>query len=152
MPINQQKVVPGQGGLGGNNHGPVPNGKFDMNNGGLISTDCVGAKNGSVFFGVFPMFVPSLSWQNDRFYTYMAPKCRLSQAARGTTRTRPTRRGGRSTSSTSIISRASSGAHLSASGETHFTAFLCAVSLMERRFFFCAGLWRTIRQSLSQCR
>jgi hypothetical protein len=74
MPINQQKVVPGQGGLGGNNHGPVPNGKFDMNNGGLISTDCVGAKNG-IFFGVFPMFVPSLSWQIDRFYTYMAPKC-----------------------------------------------------------------------------
>jgi hypothetical protein len=26
-----------------------------------------GAKNG-IFFGVFPMFVPSLSWQNDRFY------------------------------------------------------------------------------------
>ena len=54
MPINQQKVVPGQGGLGGNNHGPVPNGKFDMNNGGLISTDCVGAKNG-MFFGVLSL-------------------------------------------------------------------------------------------------
>jgi hypothetical protein len=26
-----------------------------------------GAKNG-IFFGVFPMFVPSLSWQNDHFY------------------------------------------------------------------------------------
>jgi hypothetical protein len=26
-----------------------------------------GAENG-IFFGVFPMFVPSLSWQNDRFY------------------------------------------------------------------------------------
>jgi hypothetical protein len=26
------------------------------------------------------MFVPSLSWQNDRFYIKMAPKCRLSQA------------------------------------------------------------------------
>jgi len=26
-----------------------------------------GAKN-DIFFGVFPMFVPSLSWQNDRFY------------------------------------------------------------------------------------
>jgi hypothetical protein len=29
-----------------------------------------GAKN-AVFFGVFPMFVPSLSWQNDRFYIKM---------------------------------------------------------------------------------
>lgn len=27
MPINQGKTVPGQGGLGGNNHGDVPNGK-----------------------------------------------------------------------------------------------------------------------------
>jgi hypothetical protein len=26
-----------------------------------------GRENG-IFFGVFPMFVPSLSWQNDRFY------------------------------------------------------------------------------------
>jgi hypothetical protein len=26
-----------------------------------------GAKNGSIFFGVFPVFVPSLSWQNDQF-------------------------------------------------------------------------------------
>ena len=42
MPVNQGKTVPGQGGLGGNNHGEVPNGKHDMNNGGLISTDCVG--------------------------------------------------------------------------------------------------------------
>jgi len=25
------------------------------------------------------MFVPSLSWQNDRFYINMAQKCRLSQ-------------------------------------------------------------------------
>lgn len=40
MPINQRKTVPKQGGLGGNNHGQVPNGKHDMNNGGLISTDC----------------------------------------------------------------------------------------------------------------
>eukprot|EP01047_Picozoa_sp_COSAG01_P125361 COSAG01_NODE_54402_length_332_cov_0.802575_1_plen_105_part_10 len=42
MPVNQGKTVPSQGGLGGNNHGVVPNGKHDMNNGGLISTDCVG--------------------------------------------------------------------------------------------------------------
>jgi hypothetical protein len=27
--------------------------------------------------GVFPMFVPSLSWQNDRFYIYMAQKWRF---------------------------------------------------------------------------
>ena len=30
--------------------------------------ESLGRKNG-IFFGVFPMFVPSLSWQNDRFYT-----------------------------------------------------------------------------------
>ena len=42
MPINQGKQVPSQGGLGGANHGAVPNGKHDMNNGGLISTDCTG--------------------------------------------------------------------------------------------------------------
>ena len=28
---------------------------------------CHGAKN-AIFFGVFPMFIPSLSWQNNRFY------------------------------------------------------------------------------------
>jgi hypothetical protein len=27
-----------------------------------------GAKNAIIFFGVSPMFVPSLSWQNDRLY------------------------------------------------------------------------------------
>jgi hypothetical protein len=32
-----------------------------------------GAKN-ATFFGVFLMFVPSLSWQNDRFCTDIAPK------------------------------------------------------------------------------
>jgi hypothetical protein len=31
----------------------------------------IGAKNWRhLFSGVFPMFVPSLSWQNDRFYIY----------------------------------------------------------------------------------
>ena len=35
-----------------------------------------GAENG-IFFRGFPMFVPSLSWQNDRFYIQMAPKCRF---------------------------------------------------------------------------
>ena len=34
------------------------------------------AKNG--ILSAFPMFVPSLSWQNDRFYIYMAQKCRFS--------------------------------------------------------------------------
>jgi hypothetical protein len=33
-----------------------------------VLANFTGAKNG-IFFGVFPMFVPSLSWQNDRFYT-----------------------------------------------------------------------------------
>jgi hypothetical protein len=33
----------------------------------MIGKEYSGAKNG-IFFGVFPMFVPSLSWQNDRFY------------------------------------------------------------------------------------
>ena len=37
-----EAVKRGQGGLGGDNMGKVPGGKFDMNNGGLISTDCVG--------------------------------------------------------------------------------------------------------------
>jgi hypothetical protein len=32
-----------------------------------------------LFLSVFPMFVPSLSWQNDRFYIQMAQKCRFSQ-------------------------------------------------------------------------
>jgi hypothetical protein len=27
-----------------------------------------GKKNGALFLSAFPMFVPSLSWQNDRFY------------------------------------------------------------------------------------
>ena len=36
------------------------------------------AKNG-IFFKVFPMFVPSLSWQNDRLYIQMAQKCRLGK-------------------------------------------------------------------------
>jgi len=36
-----------------------------------------GACNKTVFFGVFPMFVPSLSWQNDNFYIYMAQKDRF---------------------------------------------------------------------------
>jgi hypothetical protein len=35
-----------------------------------------GAKN-AIFFGVFPMFVPSLSWQNDRFSIKIAQKWRL---------------------------------------------------------------------------
>ena len=38
----------------------------------------LGARNG-IFFWVFPMFVPSLSWQNDRFYLQMAQKCRLGK-------------------------------------------------------------------------
>ena len=41
-------------------------------------TAAFGAKN-RIFFRVFPMFVPSLSWQNDRFYILMAQKCRFSQ-------------------------------------------------------------------------
>ena len=32
------------------------------------------------FLSAFPMFVPSLSWPNDRFYIEMAQKCRFSQA------------------------------------------------------------------------
>ena len=34
---------------------------------GMVERLFRGAKNG-IFFGVFPMFVPSLSWQNVRFY------------------------------------------------------------------------------------
>jgi hypothetical protein len=33
----------------------------------LLVIPVAGAENG-VFLGGFPMFVPSLSWQNDRFY------------------------------------------------------------------------------------
>jgi isopenicillin N synthase-like dioxygenase len=33
----------------------------------VVSPSQLGAENG-IFFGVFPMFVPSLSWQNVRFY------------------------------------------------------------------------------------
>jgi hypothetical protein len=40
-----------------------------------------GAKN-AIFFAVFPMFVPSLSWQNDRFDTLIAQKWRFSQGIR----------------------------------------------------------------------
>jgi hypothetical protein len=40
-----------------------------------------GAKN-AIFFAVFPMFVPSLSWQNDRFDTLIAQKWRFSQDIR----------------------------------------------------------------------
>jgi hypothetical protein len=34
----------------------------------ILGDGTPGAKNG-IFFQVFPMFVPSLSWQNDRFDT-----------------------------------------------------------------------------------
>jgi hypothetical protein len=36
-----------------------------------------GKKNGALFLSAFPMFVPSLSWQNDRFYIKTAQKCRF---------------------------------------------------------------------------
>jgi hypothetical protein len=39
--------------------------KFDYTS--TINMSAGGAKNG-IFLSVFPMFVPSLSWQNDRFY------------------------------------------------------------------------------------
>jgi hypothetical protein len=42
-------------------------------------TTLAGAENGTLFLSAFPMFVPSLSWQNDRFYIKMAQKCRFSQ-------------------------------------------------------------------------
>ena len=41
-----------------------------MNMSFIMTTEMIrnaGAKNG-IFFRVFPMFVPSLSWQTDRFY------------------------------------------------------------------------------------
>jgi hypothetical protein len=40
-----------------------------------------GVRKTASFLSVFPMFVPSLSWQNDRFYIYMAQKCRFSQVS-----------------------------------------------------------------------
>jgi hypothetical protein len=40
-----------------------------------------GVRKTASFLSAFPMFVPSLSWQNDRFYIYMAQKCRFSQVS-----------------------------------------------------------------------
>jgi len=34
----------------------------------------------TVFWGVFPMFVPSLSWHNEHFYIYMPQNYRFSAA------------------------------------------------------------------------
>jgi hypothetical protein len=45
-----------------------------------IDKDDSGAKKRHLFLSAFPMFVLSLSWQNDRFYKQMAQTCRFSQA------------------------------------------------------------------------
>jgi hypothetical protein len=44
-----------------------------------ISRFCFRPRFVRTFFWVFPMFVPSLSWQNVRFYIEMAQKRRFSQ-------------------------------------------------------------------------
>ena len=46
---------------------PYPNGSFSY---GMDPYEYQNAvRKTASFFGVFSMFVPSLSWQNDRFYT-----------------------------------------------------------------------------------
>jgi hypothetical protein len=43
----------------------------------LVEDVCDLSENASLFLSAFPMFVPSLSWQNHRFYIKMAQKWRF---------------------------------------------------------------------------
>jgi hypothetical protein len=49
------------------------------------------ARKTPFLFSAFPMFVPSLSWQNDRFYIEMAQKWRFVLQVDGDVRQQPDR-------------------------------------------------------------